>query len=140
MADFQFGGIDDLILSLQEIASIPDTVQDEMLNAQADIAVRAQKRKIRQYRIYDTGETQRSIKKGRIKVKNGQRVIYVTPVGSRKRGGTIVRNAEILFVNEFGVRGKSAKPAIRDANEGCADDAAQAAMDIYDQYLKSKKL
>lgn len=140
MAEFKADGLDSLMLSMQEIAEIPDDVQDEMLNAQANVVVRAQKRKIRAYRIYDTGQAQRSIKKGKVKVKKGTRVIYITPTGTRKRGEKQTRNAEILFVNEYGRRGKKARPAIRDANVESADETTAAGMEPYDRWLKSKGL
>lgn len=144
MAKFRATGIDGLALSLEEIAEIPFDVQAEMLDAQADVVVRAQKRKIRQYRIFDTGTTQRAIAKGKVKrTKEGNAVIYVTPKGSRKRGKgkqTVTRNAEILFVNEFGKRGKQARPAVRDANEECAEATTAAAAAVHDRWLRSKNL
>lgn len=144
MAEFSFSGIDDLSLSLQEISELPENVVDEMLNAQADVVVKAQKRKIRHYRIYDTGTTQRAIKKGKPKrSKDGGRVIYVSPAGVRKRGKkklSATRNAEILFTNEFGKKGKKAKPAVRDANEESAQETTEAGAAVYDRWLKSKNL
>lgn len=144
MAQFSFSGLDGLSLSLQEVAEIPDGVVDEMLNAQADVVVRAQKRKIRQYRIFDTGTTQRAIKKGKPKRgKDGGRVLYVTPAGTRTRGKektSETRNAEILFVNEFGKKGKKAKPAVRDANEESAQETTEAGAAVYDRWLQSKNL
>lgn len=38
-------GLDGLCLSMSEIEEIPDDIQDAMLNAQADIAIPAQKAK-----------------------------------------------------------------------------------------------
>lgn len=140
MAEFRCDGLDALMLSMREIAEIPDAVVDEMLHAGADVVVRAQQRKIHQYRIFDTGTTQRSIKKGKVKLKKGQRVLYITPVGSRKRGNTVTRNAEVLFVNEYGKRGKQARPAIRDANEECAESTTAAQAKVYDEWLTSKNL
>lgn len=143
MATFNATGIDGLILSMQEIADLPDEVQDQMLEAQADVVVEAQKKKIRAYGIYDGRSTKHvanSIKKGKVKVKKGKRILYVSPTGSRKRGNTVTRNAEILFVNEFGKKGQMARPAVRDANEECATEATAAAFKVYDQFLTSKQL
>ncbi len=140
MAEFHCDGLDDLMLSLQEIAELPDAVTDEMLNAGADVVVQAQKAKIAAYGILDTGKAMRSVKKGKVKIKNGQRAIYVTPTGSRRRGKTITRNAEIVFVNEFGKRGQKARPAIRDANEASAEATTAAQAAVYDKWLKSKNL
>jgi len=82
-----------------------------------------------------------SIKKGKVKLtKDGYRAIYVTAAGSRRRGKTTTRNAEILFVNEYGKKTQRARPAVRDANEECADEVAAVALQIYDKFLESKNL
>ena len=143
MAEFSCNGLDDLMLSLQEIAAIPEEVQDEMLRAGAEVVAQAQREKVRAYGIYDGSSPRHvadSIKPGKIKLKKGQRVIYVTPSGSRRRGESVTRNAEILFVNEYGKRGQKARPAIRDANEACAEQMVNAQMAVYDKHLRSKDL
>lgn len=140
MAEFHCDGLDGLLADMQALAELPDEVIDEMLNAGADVVTDAQKRKIAAYGILDTGRAMRSVKKGRIKLRKDQRVIYVTPTGSRKRGKTTTRNAEILFVNEYGKRGQKARPAIRDANEESAEATTAAQAAVYDQWLKSKNL
>lgn len=143
MAEFGCKGLDGLMLSFQEIMDIPEDVQDEMLNAQADVVVEAQRRKIRAYGIYDGSSpvhVANSVKKGRVKLKKGARVLYVSPTGTRTRGKIKTRNAEILFVNEFGKRGQKARPAIGDANEECAEATVQAGFEVYDAWLQSKNL
>lgn len=131
------------MLSLQEIAEIPEEVQDEMLQAGAEVVAQAQREKVKAYGIYDGSSPKHvadSIKPGKVKLKKGQRVIYVTPTGSRRRGRTSTRNAEILFVNEYGKRGQKARPAVRDANEACAEETVSAQMAVYDKHLRSKDL
>ena len=144
MAELQVSGIEGLMLSLKELEEIPDDVKDEMLNAGADVVVPALKAKIVAYGILDTGTTERSIKKGKPKnAKGGGRVIYVNAVGSRTRGKnekTTTRNAEILFLNEFGTKKIKARPAVRDSAEESAEAVERAQADIYDKYLKSKDL
>lgn len=146
MAEFGCVGLDGLMLSLQEIMEIPEDVQDEMLNAQADVVVSAQRAKVKAYGIYDGSSpvhVASSIKKGRVKLKKGTRVLYVSPTGTRTRGKDKkqkTRNAEIMFVNEFGKSGQKALPAIADANEACAEETTQAAFRVYDEWLKSKDL
>lgn len=143
MAEFSCNGLDDLMLSLQEIAAIPEEVQDEMLQAGANVVAQAQREKVKAYGIYDGSSPRHvadTIKPGRVKLKKGQRVIYVTPTGSRRRGKSVTRNAEILFVNEYGKREQKARPAIRDANEACAEQMVSAQMAIYDKHLRSKDL
>lgn len=140
MAEIGFSGLDELMLSMEEISEIPDEVQDAMLNAQADVVTAAQKARARAYGVQDTGLVISSIKKGKPKRKKGVRVIYITPSGTRRRGKQTVRNAEIAFINEYGDRRQRARPFIRDANEACAEATTQAGFEVYDKWLKSKNL
>lgn len=143
MAEFSCNGLDGLMLSLQEIAEIPENVQEEMLQAGAEVVAKAQREKVRAYGIYDGSSPKHvadSIKPGKVKLKKGQRIIYVSPTGSRRRGKTVTRNSEILFVNEYGRRGQKARPAVRDANEASAEATTAAQAEVYDKYLRSKDL
>lgn len=142
MADFSFHGLDELMLDLQQIAELPEDVQDEMLNAQADVVVAAQRAEAEAMGVHAPGSglVIKSIKKGKVKVRKGVRAIYVTPTGTRKRGNTRVRNAEIAFINEYGKKKQKARPFIRTANEKSAESATRAAAEVYDRYLKSKDL
>ena len=145
MAEFRADGLDRLIFSMAEVASMPVELQDEILNAGADVLAPVLQAKVRQYGIYDMDNTSTrhvadSIQKSKPKTKKGVRVIYITPKGSRKRGKTTTRNAEILFVNEFGKRGQQGRPAIRDAVELTADRVAEAELEVWDNYLKEHDL
>lgn len=141
MAEFKAVGLDELALSLQEIAEIPEDIQDEMLRAQGDIVAQAQRESAQRYGIQRTGTLIRSIKPGKAKLdKHGNRVLYVTPVGSRVRGGKKTTNAEIAFLNEYGTRRQRARPFMRDANERSAEAATQAAADIYYRWQESRGL
>lgn len=143
MARFNAEGIDDLGLSLQEIAEIPDNVVDEMLLAGGDITVKAHKQKIEALGLVDSGQLRDSIK---AKVKAGgakdgwSRSVLVSPSG--KRRNSKVNNATVGYVREFGApkRGIPAKQWMRTANEECADAVVEAERTIYDKYLKSKDL
>lgn len=146
MAEFSFKGLDEFSLSMKEIAELPEEIEIAMLNAQADVVVEAQRKTVKAMGIYDRRSTVHvadSIKKGKVKLRKGQRVIYVSPTGLRTRGKEKkqkVTNAEILFINEFGKRGQPARPAIKTANESSAEAATQAAFRVYDDWLKSKNL
>ena len=140
---FKVNGIDGFSLSLKELAEMPNEVYDEILLAGAKVVARAQKQKILAYGIYDRDSTQHvanTVKAGKVKLKKGERVVYVYPDGKRKRGNKETRNAEILFINEFGKSGQAARPAVADANEACAEAMTQAEFEVYDQWLKSKNL
>lgn len=141
MAEFRAVGLDELALSLQEIAEIPEDIHDEMLRAQGNIVAQAQRESAQRYGIQRTGTLIRSIKPGKVKLdKHGSRVLYVTPVGSRVRGGKKTTNAEIAFLNEYGTRRQRARPFMRDANERSAEAATQAAADIYYRWQDSRGL
>lgn len=137
MATFSCDGLDDFMLSMAEIAEIPDDVQDTMLNAQADVVVKAQKAKGSAYGVHRTGVTLGSIKKGRPKKGKNGRSIDVKPTGKNADGN---RNAEVAFLNEFGKRGQTARPFVNDGNESSAEETTEAAREIYDNWLKSKNL
>jgi HK97 gp10 family phage protein len=137
MAEFGVAGLDDLMLTMQQIAEIPAEVQDEILNAQADVIVEAQKSKGRSYGVERTGVTLNSIKKSKPKSRKGSRVVYVTPTGKNKDGN---RNAEVAFVNNYGKRTQAARPFITDANEMSAEQTTAAGAAVYDEWLKTKGL
>lgn len=138
MAEFDVSGLDDLMLSLQDVADLPETVQDAMLDAQANVVLQAQQSAAQA--IADTGQTARSLRKSKPRTLKGVRSISITFAGSRKRGDTTTRNAEIAFVNEYGKKGVPARNFIRKANEQSAAASTQAVASVYDQYLQSKGL
>lgn len=138
MAEFDVSGLDDLMLSLQDVADLPETVQDAMLDAQANVVLQAQQSAAQA--IADTGQTARSLRKSKPRTRKGVRSISIAFAGSRKRGDTTTRNAEIAFVNEYGKKGVPARNFIRKANEQSAAASTQAAASVYDQYLQSKGL
>nr|DAP70478.1 MAG TPA: hypothetical protein [Caudoviricetes sp.] len=152
VAEIRFDGLDTFVLSMRQVAELPDDVHDAMLNAGADVVVEAQRaearklgkfsgyRNSRQRRDYSTGITAECIKKGKVKVKNGERCIYVTPTGTRRRGNTTTRNAEIAYVNEYGTDSIQARGFIRKASEKCADETTTAEFMVYNRFLESKNL
>lgn len=139
MAQFQVDGLDALESLFDNLAKIPDEVIDKMLNAEADIAVAAQKRTTASmwHGPLSDGISSSSVKKGRPKKTKSGRAIPITFAGSRTRANTTTSNSEIAFVDEFGKQGQNPRPAIKTANEECADAAVNAAGAIYDEFLNS---
>lgn len=140
MAQMSVNGLDILMDDLMAAADIPDDVAEEMLDAAAEIVEDAQVYTGMKMGVYDSGETLRSITRGKMKRgRDGRRSKYVYPRGTNQKGE---RNATVAFVNEFGApqRGIQARPFILTANEAAADEATAAAADVYDKYLKSKNL
>ena len=139
-----FDGLDDLMLSMKEIADIPDDVKDEMLQAKAAVVIPAMKAKaesmgIRQ-NIPDGGRMIDSIKAGKPKNTKTGRAVFVYPQGTRTRGNTKTRNAEVAFIAEYGKKTVKPRPFMKEAVEASAEQAEKAALEVYDAFLKSKNL
>lgn len=132
-------GLDALTDDLASLASLPDSVIEELLNAEADVIAEAQRSTAREMLTgeYATGTTAGSIKKGKVKKTASGKSITVAPQGSNKRGD---RNAEVLFINEYGKRGQPARPAVRTANERAEKKAVEAGEQILNDYLDGKNL
>lgn len=140
MAKLSVHGLDGLILSLKEVSQIPDDVAAAMLDAAAQVVEEAQIAEGMTMGVYNTGQTLRSIRRGRMKRgKGGERLIYVTPTGTNDKGE---RNATVAFVNEYGVPSRKIppRPFIATANEKAAGPATEEAAKIYDKFLKEKGL
>lgn len=165
MAGIVSNGLDELMTDLESVADLPDEVVEAMLDAEADIvlpAESAEAEKLGMYdgydthgnfretsgtnslpgqtRSYSTGELARSLKKGKLKTKGGKRTKSIYFSGSRKRGKTRTKNAEIAFLNEFGTRTINARHFIWTAIQKVADPATAAAAAVLDDFLKSKNL
>lgn len=144
MAKLTVDGLDSLMDSLEELARLPDRVVEDILNAEADVIVPAQRAEIeaRWRGPYSEGISAKSIKKGKVRKGKDGRSISVYPQGTRKRGKKSVRNGEIAFINEYGApgRGIAARPAINAANKKNEQAAAEAGEKVYHAYLDSKKL
>lgn len=140
MAKLSVNGLDGLMLSLKEIAAVPDDVAAAMLDAEAQVVEEAQLAEGMTMGVYDTGQTLASIRRGKMKRgRDGTRTVYVTPAGTNDKGE---RNATVAFVNEYGVPSRKIppRPFIATANEKAADPAVAEAEKIYDEFLKSKNL
>lgn len=72
---FTVRGLDEFSLSLQELAELPNAVQDDMLETGAAVVAKAQRDKVMAYGIYDRESTQHvadSIKPGKVKLKRAR--------------------------------------------------------------------
>ena len=92
MARMEVIGLDGLLGGLEALAGLPDSVAEDILNAEADVIVRAQREEIeRQWSgPHSMGISAKSIKKSRkVKGLGGGRLFYyssVYPHGEGKRG------------------------------------------------------
>ena len=137
MGRITVNGLDALMDDLSDLAKLPDSVIDSILNAEADVIVEAQKRSAQKMGVHKTGVTMSSIKKGKVKKTGNDRSIIVSPQGKNPSGA---RNAEVAFVNEYGKKGQPARPFIRTANEQAQAKAVEAGEKIYHAYLDKKNL
>nr|WP_326216488.1 hypothetical protein [uncultured Oscillibacter sp.]DAZ27269.1 MAG TPA: hypothetical protein [Caudoviricetes sp.] len=142
MAEFDVSGLDALMLSLQQVAELPEDVQDDVLNAEADILVEEIRERGQGYGVMapGSGRMLKAIKKGKVRIHKNDREIRVYASGSRKRGGTTVKNSEIAFLNNYGTRHQTARPFWTDAvklSEKTMEAVGQA---VYDRWLKSLNL
>ena len=124
MARIAVTGSDKINGAFQRIQEIPFSVTEQALDAMAGVAMRE---------IIDTGmamgvrdeESNVHIlddlvtKKAKKTNDGGRKTISFK--GSRRRGNTETREAEIAFVNEYGKRGQPARPFMRTALEQNAD-------------------
>ena len=146
MAKMTFSGIDELALSMKEIAELPDSVANEMLQVSGKIIRDAQTRKVKALLGVRTGALAKAVTvTPRLKTKrDGTRYVTVYPKGTHhiNPDGSKVTNNEVFFINEFGApkRHISAKGMARAANAESADKATAAQADVFDKWLQSKNL
>lgn len=159
------GEIDKLMLSLEEIADLPDEVIDAMLEAGAEVAAREQRAEANklgmyigttndgnrrdtapgntlpgQKKSYSSGVLAKSIRISKAKKTHGGKIITIYFSGSRQRGLTETTNSEIAFLNEYGSRNINARNFIWTANKRSEEEVEAAQAAVYDRYLKEKGL
>lgn len=138
MANFKVQGLDLAQEELDKLANIPNEGKIEILTAMASVALEAQKQEGMSMGVYDKENTGKHaidsicLTKPTITEDGGK--ISVTFKGTRtdKNHKKKVRNAEIMFINNYGKRGQEPRPFVRTANakaEGRIQDAAQTAFD-----------
>lgn len=161
---FTVKGLDEFSLSLKEMAELPESVRDDMLQAGAEVLVPALKRKLEALGLVRTGMLRDSIKAFR-KFRSGELIYKIYPAGKRgtrnrrmvtkaykrsKHGRTYtvggdtvdVTNGEVGFIHEVGAPRRNI-PAkmwmLTTVEENAAKvEAAEAA--VYDEWLKSINL
>lgn len=138
MAKFEVSGMSEVEKLFGRLENIPEDVQDEMLRQGAAVLEEGQRKQARAFGVEDTGLVIRKIKAGKVKrLKDGGKAIYVTPTGTRTRGKTKTRNAEIAFVAEYGKKGQKARPFLATAMVKEEDSIIAAEDKVYGEYLES---
>lgn len=144
---YSFEGINELQLTMQEVAELPDATKDAMLSAGADVFIRVCKNKITELGMVRTGQLLNSIKAFSKRKKRDNELYYlVYPAGTRRKQSRSSKkaatNAEVGFIHEYGLPRKHipAKQWMRSAVDESADAVVAAEAAVYSQYLKSKGL
>lgn len=139
MARLEIQGMDELNAALKRIGEVPPEVKTSALGSMADIAAAAIKRSGESMGVRDPESSVHILDKiSRSKAKITQAGGYqdITFSGSRTRGKTKTRNAEIAFVNEYGKRGQPARPFIGQAMTQNEEKIAAAGGDVLGDWIE----
>ncbi len=142
MAKFSFNGMDELELSLEQLAAMPDDVKWSVLSAGAEVVKAAHQAMIRRLFKQHTGSLLNSISVRRKNSKSGNIVASISPTGkhpgskSKKHAGT---NAEVAFYLEYGTPRIKATHWMEKANEdeGTQEAIIEAEQSAYNEWLDS---
>lgn len=141
MATLELTGFEDLEDAFRRISEIPFDVTAEALDAMASVAADA---------IRSTGESMGvrdpesdvhildriKPRKPKKATEGGYEMISFT--GTRRRGNTTTRNAEIAFVNEYGKKGQPARPFIGTAMNRNADRIQDQAEKVIGDWIENE--
>lgn len=140
MAKLEIDGFDDLNAAFARISEIPPETTTRALSEMADVAKSKIKAQGEAMAVRDPESTVHILDKittTKPKLTGSGGYADVTFSGSRQRGNTKTRNAEIAFVNEYGKRGQPARPFIGTAMTKNEQTIAEAgAEEIVDWFEK----
>ena len=141
MATLKIEGMDGLNAALGRIQNIPADAKTKALSAMADIAAAAIRRSGEAMGVRDPESEVHildKISKAKAKLTASGGYQEITFSGSRRRGNTTTRNAEIAFVNEYGKRGQPARPFIGQAMTANEDKIAAAGGDALGDWIETE--
>lgn len=142
MAEFTIDGLDDIIAAFEKGSDVPDDVKKTALVAMAEVAQKKEKSVGEAMGIRDSKSSVHVLDSFKInapKLKDDGGSIDITFSGSRTRGNTNTRNAEIAFINEYGANNKGipARPFISTALAEAGDDINDAGADIIHNWIEN---
>lgn len=135
MANFSVTGLSELYEATSKAREIPRDVTENILTKMGRVLESWVEKRALARHIWDTGETVRAINLGKAKVSRDGGSITVSFRGSRTRGKTTTRNAEIAFINEFGKKGQDARPFVKEAKEQSETEADAAGQTALNEWL-----
>lgn len=141
MARLEIQGMDELSEALRRIGEVPPEVKTRALGSMADIAAAGIKRSGEAMGVRDPESSVHvldKISKSKAKITAEGGYQDITFSGSRTRGATKTRNAEIAFVNEYGKRGQPARPFIGQAMNQNEEKIAAAGGDVLGDWIEKE--
>ena len=141
MATLKIEGMDGLNAAFGRIQNVPADVKTKALSDMADIAAAAIRRSGEAMGVRDPESEVHildKISKAKAKLTASGGYQDVTFSGSRRRGNTTTRNAEIAFVNEYGKRGQQARPFIGQAMTKNEEKIAAAGGDALGDWIENE--
>lgn len=141
MASLELFGFEDLNDAFRRIADIPDDITTEALDAMAAAAIPEIKRSGEAMGVRDPESGDHILDKiatTKAKITTFGGVEYITFKGTRRRGKTKTRNAEIAFINEFGKRGQPSRPFIGKALAQNEDKISAPAEKIVGDWIEKE--
>ena len=141
MAQISLDGFDEIDRMFKELGEIPFEVTAKALDAMAEVA---------EDQVRKTGETM-GVRDPESRVHILDKVTHTKPresdsggysdvtfSGTRTRGRTRTRNAEIAFINEYGKRGQPARPFIGTARNRGADRIQDQAEKVIGDWIEKE--
>ena len=141
MATLELQGFDDLEDAFRRISEIPFDVTAEALDAMAAVAADAIRSTGESMGVRDPESDEHILDK--IKPRKPKQTEYggyemISFTGSRTRGKTRTRNAEIAFINEYGKKGQPARPFIGTAMNRSADRIQDQAEKVIGDWIENE--
>ena len=141
MATLELTGFDDLEDAFRRISEIPFDVTAEALDAMAAVAADAIRSTGESMGVRDPDSDVHILdrikpRKPKKTTEGGYEMISFT--GTRRRGNTTTRNAEIAFVNEYGKKGQPARPFIGTAMNRSADRIQDQAEKVIGDWIENE--
>jgi len=141
MATLELTGFEDLEDAFRRISEIPFDVTAEALDKMADVAAEKIRSTGEAMGVRDPESDTHILDK--IKPRKAKKTEYggyemISFTGSRTRGKTKTRNAEIAFVNEYGKKGQPARPFIGTAMNRGADQIQDQAEKVIGDWIENE--
>lgn len=141
MAKLDIEGMDELNTAFGRIASVPQSMTGQALSEMAAIAAAAIKRTGESVGVRDPESKVHILDKittTKPKFTPGGGYQDITFSGTRRRGSTTTRNAEIAFINEYGKRGQQPRPFIGRAMTENEAKIADAGGDVLGDWIEKE--